>query len=137
MAFKKGGCLWLDPVLCILLFFLCWDCLYISQIVSWYTSQLWYRCRGGMFRWQIFSQIDPVHNLHHNMCEGSCIITYFCGFLHRLFWRNIDVVFHFFEIFFIGYIIGLWGGAWDILCHLWYQWKRVLLGHSCIHWYAW
>ena len=80
-------------LLCTFTLFLCSNFLYMSQIVSWWTSKLRYHWRGLLLMWQSVYHKYILCDMHHNMYGGSWSITDFCWFLNRLIWRNIDVGF--------------------------------------------
>ena len=85
----------------------------------------------------IICHIGLWHDLHHNMCEGSWNIPYFCWFLHPPLWSNIGVGFNSFYKF--SFLSTLWvhvESARYIPWQVWYKGKQVMLVHSCSHWGA-
>ena len=61
-------------LLCTLLLFLHLNFFWKFLIVSWLTSQWWYRWIDELWKWLSVCMIYPLRGLHHNMCEGSCSI---------------------------------------------------------------
>ena len=81
-------------LLCPLLLFMRWNCLYISKIVSYITSKWWYHWIGELFMQKLVCHIYLFHDLHQHMCGVNWSIPDFCWFWNPLFWRNIDMDFN-------------------------------------------